>query len=1305
VFFLFLIAASVFLLPLSAHAIPSPDLVINLFASSTQIIGLLAVIAGGLFVRRGKSKKKTSGSPALAITLGLLLFVAIGGNVAQYARHKDQTSDRLRTNLWKSSKEQGQAVGDVNLKELSYSEQIKHPLGYTTEEVNKKIAAGEQLNLIDVRETEEVEMKAIPGTWHVRYPDIQAKPVNLEIPGKETIFLCESGNRSSELCNYFTAKGAKCKFMVGGYEKWDAESRPIEVKKTNTTGDLRALPDYANRDVLLDTPEVMDIYKKRNPVFVDVRYPGDFEKDHMPDAINVTLRALTSDKMTEALSSIPKRPVIAPCYDKRSCFYATVLGLKLTRMGYEYLGRYSVPAEFAKPQKDKEFVSKWKEDQAEQTPIGMAKNKILALLVKAKSTFGGGAILAILAVSLLFRVLMIPVSLYLEKMNYVKAQYNAIPGISEKTSAQKQSELNELYEKHGLSNLVSFLLSMGQLFVFYVVFQAVSKFAKENANVVLSHFGSINEKTTLPVLAVISSTVILAFVRVNNPKQKWAISAAITIAFGILLAMLPTGQNLYVLASLLFVLALNRTYVAVKNRQVKTNEMYKQMGIFELKELQDSSGFGNKAKNLSIMLKLGLNVPNGFCLSQEFLKNLKDGKLPEAEMHALDKFWSRLIKNKAAVRSSSAHEDSSNSSAAGIYETKLSITRETLMEAIIEVTESLKKTATGVVDDIKGGIVVQNLVQAEYAGIFFTEHPENPAHAMIEAAEGLGDRIVSGEVTPESFTFGKLSGQLIASSVKPILDFKKLIAAGRILETHFSAPQDIEWAYARGEFFPLQSRNITAVKPLSEEEKVRVISLSELAKVAASPKAIKPEATIFEENEMSELLPNPTPMSVSVMERVWGREGSVELGCEALGIGYAASEKRYLVKAFGRLFVNKQEESSRFSVLSALTLRPSRFDGLEEGLDSFKERQVQGFRLGRALNLSEMPLADLALAFKQTLNEFVTEKNVYTVQINIAADFLTKKAVLALEKSGVDNPQAYLIIDSPVSPMKFSAMLSKAKVDRSKTQDFVDMFGHRAEIDYELSSPRYSETLDALIAAAQPTQKAHKHTVSESVSQLSTKVAALVERAKLFQVLKEEVKHYTLLDFAVMRMILVEIGERLEIGSAVFNLTVDEIDFVATDSVLAKERALKRQKKEQYLSQSSDMPAQIRVVDIEGGLQEEAIVESGELSGKLIAGPGDVEGIAHILNDVKELEAITDPTVIAVIKNMGNTMTLQLNNIAGIVTETGGWLSHAAIIAREMNITYITAVKDAKNRVQHGSRIRLTKSGKIEILDANKEEA
>ncbi|WP_044894453.1 rhodanese-like domain-containing protein [Bacillus alveayuensis] len=92
----------------------------------------------------------------------------------------------------------------------------------TTEELKKKLESGEKLNLIDVREDEEVAQGMIPGAKHIKMGDI---PNRLDEFNKdeEYIFICRSGARSGNVCRYLQDMGYKVYNMAGGMLAWDGD--------------------------------------------------------------------------------------------------------------------------------------------------------------------------------------------------------------------------------------------------------------------------------------------------------------------------------------------------------------------------------------------------------------------------------------------------------------------------------------------------------------------------------------------------------------------------------------------------------------------------------------------------------------------------------------------------------------------------------------------------------------------------------------------------------------------------------------------------------------------------------------------------------------------------------------------------------------------------------------------------------------------------------------------------------------------------------------------------------------------------
>jgi len=208
-----------------------------------------------------------------------------------------------------------------------------------------------------------------------------------------------------------------------------------------------------------------------------------------------------------------------------------------------------------------------------------------------------------------------------------------------------------------------------------------------------------------------------------------------------------------------------------------------------------------------------------------------------------------------AVRSSATAEDLPTASFAGQQDTWLNIIgKEEILKYISKCWASLF-TDRAVIYRLQNGfhhhkvhlaVVVQKMVFPQAAGILFTADPvtSNRKVVSIDASFGLGEAMVSGLVNPDSYTVrnGKIIDKKIATkelaiyAVKeggtkeveigperqnsPALTDEQIIqleGMGRTIEGHFGRPQDIEWCLADGTFYIVQSRPITTLFPIPEE--------------------------------------------------------------------------------------------------------------------------------------------------------------------------------------------------------------------------------------------------------------------------------------------------------------------------------------------------------------------------------------------------------------------------------------------------------------------------------------------------------
>jgi pyruvate,water dikinase len=180
-----------------------------------------------------------------------------------------------------------------------------------------------------------------------------------------------------------------------------------------------------------------------------------------------------------------------------------------------------------------------------------------------------------------------------------------------------------------------------------------------------------------------------------------------------------------------------------------------------------------------------------------------------------------------AVRSSACAEDSESASYAGQQETYLNVDR--LPDVLARIVDCWLSFFTdralfyreekGSLDDVRMAVVVQQMIDSATSGVLFTADPVHGRRdrLVVEAAPGLGEHVVSGEVTPDHYVLdprGAVKRSRIVGSAPVLTEAKcaELATMGRHLAELHGGPQDVEWAYdAAGSLFLLQSRPITTL--------------------------------------------------------------------------------------------------------------------------------------------------------------------------------------------------------------------------------------------------------------------------------------------------------------------------------------------------------------------------------------------------------------------------------------------------------------------------------------------------------------
>lgn len=318
--------------------------------------------------------------------------------------------------------------------------------------------------------------------------------------------------------------------------------------------------------------------------------------------------------------------------------------------------------------------------------------------------------------------------------------------------------------------------------------------------------------------------------------------------------------------------------------------------------------------------------PNDSKQLQEVAARIKDkitsSPMPSEVVDEIKRAYRKLGGGLVAVRSSATAEDLPEASFAGQHRTFLNVQGEDeVMKAVQGCWASLFEPRAIFYrhqhgfDHLKIGIAVpvQKMVQSRVSGVMFTTEPltSDGTKITIEAVFGLGEAVVSGEVTPDLYVLNKdkleiidkriskqewqlvKNPQMEAKGKEPNIkvslplseqsrqkladkDIIALARLGKLIEDLYQFPQDIEWAKQNRELFVVQTRPVTVLGEVQKiealpkiEAEVILTGLAVSPGIVAGPVKIVAEASQIDKVDKGDVLvaEMTTPDFVPAMKR------------------------------------------------------------------------------------------------------------------------------------------------------------------------------------------------------------------------------------------------------------------------------------------------------------------------------------------------------------------------------------------------------------------------------------------------------
>jgi phosphohistidine swiveling domain-containing protein len=695
---------------------------------------------------------------------------------------------------------------------------------------------------------------------------------------------------------------------------------------------------------------------------------------------------------------------------------------------------------------------------------------------------------------------------------------------------------------------------------------------------------------------------------------------------------------------------------------------------------------------------------------------------------------------------------------------------------------------------------IQMMCPSEVSGVMFTADPIDPRqeHIIIESSYGLGEAVVLGKVTPDRFVLDKNSlairekaisvkehvvatlaqdgkGQTGARDVASLSDAQVLDLArlGMRVEGYFKHPCDIEWALSQGRFFLLQARAIKhsgkAAADAAEHEAREKVRREEMAALRGRAAV---DGTVWSRFNLSEILPDPTPMTWSIVRRFMSFNGGFGLMYQDLGLDpdpmlgddgvfdlvcgrpyynlsreprmqyhqlpfehpFAALKAAPHKAIYPQPVLNPARGGFKFWIkLPLITFRMMRSSAqLRQFNDTFAAR-LRGEILPAFLKETSEEMAKDVTAVatpaliermehwvKRTLYDFARDSLKPTALAGLAMGSLERALTNGL---GPDRAKAALgelimgVHPDPEADLPAAVRaLAEGKLERT---EFLKRFGHRGSQEMELAKPRWAEepwtvgTLAAPSAGASPKPQGessspggtHEDFPTAAWERIATEakitgaVKTMLEKdlrsAHTFLGLRETGKHYMMYGYALIRRCLAELDRRFKLEGGIFFLKPDELPKLAAGEDLSALIAQRRKHRE--LALSIEAPQVIFSDDLDAIGRPEPTDAANTLQGVPVSA-GVAEGEAFVLTDPSGAVAPTHPYVLVCPRTDPAWVPLFVNAKA-LVMETGGVLSHGAIVAREFGLPAVAGLPNVHKRLHNGQRVRVDGSkGVVTVL-------
>ena len=792
---------------------------------------------------------------------------------------------------------------------------------------------------------------------------------------------------------------------------------------------------------------------------------------------------------------------------------------------------------------------------------------------------------------------------------------------------------------------------------------------------------------------------------------------------------------------------------------------------------------GGKGANLGELIQGGFPVPDGFVVSTEAYAAVVEGGglaaviadgltaddggaairaafadvvIPDGLVTAILEAYRDLGGGPVAVRSSATAEDLPGAAFAGQQDTYLNVVGDdAVLDAVRRCWGSLWTERAIAYRDRRGidpgevriAVVVQEMVDAEFAGVMFTAEPVtgDRSAVVVDASSGLGEAVVSGLVTPDHYVLdasgrvrnytpgrrevvirsaaggGVTRAKNADATTLPDTVPAELAALGRAVAAHFGRPQDVEWAYADGRVWLVQARPMTALPPpplrLTRRQRQLGLQLMDYMSVRPYPLDMSAWALPGIGRMVQRMLAEIPGLRLEVAAMLPEREGVVERFVPCVpqltpAVLTAPIRVARLVRRYDPATWTADPRYARFQgAVRELA-------GLDPAASSWPQLMHTGRRALAAtdlitdLRVDYLPGGVVALLRLRVVLALLGLRGL-TGLLAVGARTRTEDANRALEDLAA-SVRADPALRSAVEELDAATLAARIERDarfaafREQLRGFLAEYGHRETVSPLLISvPTWSEApatvlgLVAVLVEERP-RPAGADRVADAERRLldhrlvrpapvRDRMRRLLDAARTGMAVREDTHFDLTRVLPVLRRTLREAGRRL-VGAGVlrepdevYHLRLEELEAAGEPEGLPPEEV---DRLRALVRQRAARRAELAGVPMisAAALRPPSGRDSDALVSGVAASGGRATGPARVIRGPAEFGALRSGDVL-VCPYTNPAWTPLFQRAAAVVVDSGGLGSHAAIVAREYGIPAVMATGTGTGMLVDGQRV------------------